>query len=177
MVERLCLQADFSDVAAGETQLDSPAEETGEPEVVKQKQSRQQLVVRSLFFDALVPILTTQVGRNEAGALACQLLREIARASREDPRCYPIQMALEYIQPRLVAVASSSLMPPASGSGGDLSKLVWNDLYPPSFIAPPLGNSALAKLKLDYVDAAKKASDNRGDGGENIRDGHNDGAG
>jgi hypothetical protein len=50
------------------------------------------------LFDNLVPILTTQVGRNEAPLLATQLLRELTKAKEN-------RVGLEYLQNRIVKLA------------------------------------------------------------------------
>jgi hypothetical protein len=65
------------------------------------------------MYDAILPILTTTVGRNEASMLASQLLREICRS--EDNR-----LGLLYVQQRLVELASRDAR---------VSQLVWNHLY------------------------------------------------
>lgn len=72
------------------------------------------MVVRSRLWDALVPILTTKVGRNEATVLASQLFRELAKADSNRP-------ALQYVQGRLVELASRD---------NRVAHLVWNYLYP-----------------------------------------------
>ena len=63
--------------------------------------------------DAIVPILTTKVGRNEAGMLAAQLLREISKSPAN-------RVGLRYVQSRLVELASRDPR---------VSQLVWNHLY------------------------------------------------
>jgi len=70
--------------------------------------------VRTRLFDAILPILTTTVGRNEAPVLAAQLLRELAKASTEN------EAGLAYIQERLVMLASRNPR---------LSQLVFQHLY------------------------------------------------
>jgi hypothetical protein len=50
------------------------------------------------LFDNLMPILTTQVGRNEAPLLATQLLRELTKAKEN-------RVGLEYLQNRIVGLA------------------------------------------------------------------------
>ena len=69
--------------------------------------------VRTRLFDALVPILTTTVGRNEASLLATQLLREISKSALN-------KIGLAYIQERLVELASRD---------SRVAHLVWNHLY------------------------------------------------
>lgn len=71
--------------------------------------------IRTRLYAALVPILTTNVGRNEASALAAQLFRELAQAADEN------KLGLQYVQSRLVELASRDAR---------VSQLVWNDLYP-----------------------------------------------
>jgi hypothetical protein len=71
---------------------------------------------RTRLYDALVPILTTTAGRNEASVLATQLFRELAQASEEN------RAGLQFVQSRLVELASRDPR---------VSLLVWNDLYPP----------------------------------------------
>jgi hypothetical protein len=71
--------------------------------------------IRTRLYDALVPILTTNVGRNEASVLATQLIRELAQASDEN------KLGLQYVQSRLVELACRDAR---------VSQLVWNDLYP-----------------------------------------------
>jgi hypothetical protein len=55
--------------------------------------------VRNRLYDALFPILTTQVGRNEAPLLASQLLRELSKANEN-------RIGRLYLQNRLAALAS-----------------------------------------------------------------------
>lgn len=71
--------------------------------------------VRVILYDALVPILTTNVGRSEASVLATQLFRELAQAADEN------KLGLQYVQGRLIELASRDAR---------VSQLVWNDLYP-----------------------------------------------
>jgi hypothetical protein len=80
--------------------------------------AKSQRVTRSRFFDSLIPILTTNVGRSEASTLASQILREVSKAKNEDNN---IQHGLLYVQQRLIEIASR----------GDqrVSHLVWNFLY------------------------------------------------
>lgn len=68
---------------------------------------------RNRLYDALLPILTTQVGRNEAPLLATQLLRELAKAEEN-------KIGLLYLQGRLVALASHDQR---------VAHLVFNHLY------------------------------------------------
>lgn len=56
---------------------------------------------RLRLYDAILPILTTQVGRNEAPLLSAQLLRELAKAPEN-------RMGSAYIQNRLRALSSSN---------------------------------------------------------------------
>jgi len=70
--------------------------------------------LRTRLFDAVVPILTTTAGRTEASAGAAQLLRELARAETN-------QAGLDYVQTRLVELASRDPR---------VSQLVWKELYP-----------------------------------------------
>jgi hypothetical protein len=65
------------------------------------------------LFDNLVPILTTQVGRNEAPLLATQLLRELRKAKENN-------VGLEYLQNRLVGLARKDTR---------IAHLVMNHLY------------------------------------------------
>jgi hypothetical protein len=69
--------------------------------------------LRTRLFDAIVPILTTGVGRNEASMLASQLLRELSKAEEN-------QLAFMYLQERLVELASRD---------SRVAQLVWNHLY------------------------------------------------
>ena len=68
---------------------------------------------RNRLYDTLLPILTTQVGRNEAPLLATQLLRELAKAEEN-------KMGFLYLQERLVALASQDQR---------VAHLVFNHLY------------------------------------------------
>jgi hypothetical protein len=68
---------------------------------------------RTRLLDALVPILTTAVGRNEASMLASQLFRELGKAEEN-------KEGLQYVQERLVELASRDAR---------VSTLVWNHLY------------------------------------------------
>ena len=54
---------------------------------------------RNRLFDAIVPILATQVGRNEAPLLATQLLRELSKAKENRIGCL-------YVQERIMTLAS-----------------------------------------------------------------------
>lgn len=69
------------------------------------------------LYDALVPILTTAVGRSDASLIATQLFRELSKARSENKR------GLLYVQSRLVELASRDER---------VSLLVWKDLYPPT---------------------------------------------
>jgi hypothetical protein len=69
--------------------------------------------VRTRLLDALVPILTTAVGRNESSMLASQLFRELSKAEEN-------KEGLLYVQERLVELASRDAR---------VSQLVWNHLY------------------------------------------------
>jgi hypothetical protein len=71
--------------------------------------------IRIGLYDALYPILTSNIGRSDASVLAAQLLRELARAGEENKE------GLLYMQGRLVELASRDAR---------VSQLVWNDLYP-----------------------------------------------
>lgn len=82
--------------------------------VVDTRRARCSPQVRTRLFDAILPILTTTVGRNEAPILAAQLLRELAKASTEN------EAGLAYIQERLVMLASRNAR---------LSQLVFQHLY------------------------------------------------
>ena len=68
---------------------------------------------KNRLYDALLPILTTQVGRNEAPLLATQLLRELAKSEEN-------KMGFLYLQGRLVALASHDQR---------VAHLVFNHLY------------------------------------------------
>jgi hypothetical protein len=65
------------------------------------------------LLDAILPILTTTVGKNEASMVASQFLREFSKASENE-------MALVTIQERLVELASRDAR---------IAQLVWNHLY------------------------------------------------
>ena len=54
---------------------------------------------RNRLYDAIVPILATQVGRNEAPLLASQLLRELSKAKENRIGCL-------YVQQRIMTLAS-----------------------------------------------------------------------
>jgi hypothetical protein len=69
---------------------------------------------RLRLYDAILPILTTQVGRNEAPLLSAQLLRELAKAPEN-------RMGSAYIQNRLCVLASSNPR---------VAHLYFNYLYP-----------------------------------------------
>lgn len=73
---------------------------------------------RTRLLDALVPILTTAVGRNEASMLASQLFRELSKAEEN-------KQGLIYVQERLVELASRDAR---------VSQLVWNHLYVTSIV-------------------------------------------
>lgn len=79
--------------------------------------------IRTRLYDALIPILTTTVGRNEASVLATQLFRELAQAAEN-------KLGLQYMQSRMVELASRDAR---------VSLLVWKDLYP---IPPNEGEAA-----------------------------------
>ena len=82
---------------------------------MKRKDSKPLLpMVRTRLWDALVPILTSKVGRNEATLLASHLFRELAKARSN-------QMALQYVQGRLVELASRD---------NRVANLLWNHLRP-----------------------------------------------
>lgn len=66
------------------------------------------------LYDALVPILTTNVGRNDATLLASQVFRELAQAPENE-------VGLQFVQAKLVGLAANDPR---------VSRLVWNDLYP-----------------------------------------------
>lgn len=68
---------------------------------------------RTRLLDALVPILTSAVGRNEASMLASQLFRELSKAEEN-------KQGLDYVQERLVELASRDER---------VSQLVWNHLF------------------------------------------------
>jgi hypothetical protein len=69
--------------------------------------------VRTKLFDSVVPILTTNVGRQEATVLASQFFRELNAASEN-------RVGFLYVQERLVELASRDAR---------ASSLVWNHLY------------------------------------------------
>jgi hypothetical protein len=81
---------------------------------------------RTRLFDALFPILTTTVGRNEASMLAAQLFREISKS--EDNR-----VGLLYVQERLIELASRDPR---------VSQLVWNHLLPDSSAEEAVGTTS-----------------------------------
>lgn len=71
--------------------------------------------IRTRLFDALVPILAGQVGRNESSMLASQLLKELAKAGNDT------RVGLSYIQTRLVELAARDAR---------ISQLAITHLYP-----------------------------------------------
>ena len=71
-------------------------------------------IVRTFLYDALFPILTTNIGRANASLMTVQLFRELAQAEENTE-------GFLYIQARLVELASRDPR---------VSQLVWNDLYP-----------------------------------------------
>jgi hypothetical protein len=71
--------------------------------------------IRTLLYDALIPILTTTIGRNEASALASQLFRELSKAKDAN------KVGLQYVRSRLIELA---------GRDARVSQLVWKHLYP-----------------------------------------------
>jgi hypothetical protein len=71
--------------------------------------------VRTRLFDALVPCLLGQVGRNESSVLASQVLKELAKAGGAS------RIGLAYIKHRLIEMAARD---------GRLSQLVFVHLYP-----------------------------------------------
>lgn len=68
------------------------------------------------FRNAILPILTTTVGRGDASLLGTQLLKELGQAEEN-------QSQILAIQPQLVELSSSNLR---------VSRLVWGDLFPVS---------------------------------------------
>lgn len=69
--------------------------------------------IRIRMYEALVPILTTAVGRSEASMLASHLFREISK-SREN------WVGLRYVQRRLMELAARDPR---------ISHLMWNHLF------------------------------------------------
>lgn len=65
-------------------------------------------------FQALLPILTTAAGRNDASSLAIQAFKELAQSEKNT-------VGLLALQPRLVELASRHLR---------ISRLVWEELFP-----------------------------------------------
>jgi len=65
------------------------------------------------LFEAVVPCLTTNAGRNEAPSQANQLMRELSMAKEN-------QIGFEYVRDRLAELASRDAR---------VSQLVWNHLY------------------------------------------------
>jgi hypothetical protein len=80
--------------------------------------------IRVRLFDALVPAVTTTVGRNDASLLATQLLRELSKTDAN-------RVAFQYIQSRLVTLASKDTR---------VAHLVWNHLYKPADRASAAGS-------------------------------------
>ena len=72
--------------------------------------------LRTGIWDAIVPILSTNTGRQDATLLATQLLRELSKAEEN-------RTGLMYIQERVVLLA---------GRDNRIAHLTWNQLYPPS---------------------------------------------
>jgi hypothetical protein len=79
---------------------------------------------RMRLLDAIVPILKSSAGRNEASLLASQLLRELSKAKEN-------RVGLLTIQERLVELASND--------NQRVSSVVWNHLYPPE--QPPASSA------------------------------------
>jgi hypothetical protein len=71
--------------------------------------------IRTRLYDALIPILTTTIGRSEASALASQLFRELSKANDAN------KVGLQYVRSRLIELA---------GRDARVSQLVWKHLYP-----------------------------------------------
>ena len=74
--------------------------------------------IRVELYDALIPILTTNVGRSDSSMLAVQLLRELAKAFDDN------KAGFLYVKGRLIEIASRDAR---------VSQLVWTDLYPIAF--------------------------------------------
>ena len=74
--------------------------------------------IRVELYDALIPILTTNVGRSDASVLAVQLLRELAKAADDN------KDGFLYVKGRLIEIASRDAR---------VSQVVWTDLYPLEF--------------------------------------------
>jgi hypothetical protein len=66
--------------------------------MAKRLGTRSNGLVNNRIFDAVVPILATKSGRNEAPHLAIQLLRELAKADEN-------KNGLMYIHERVIAIA------------------------------------------------------------------------
>jgi hypothetical protein len=77
-----------------------PLLELDSPSMAKRLGTKSNGLVNNRIFDAVVPILATKSGRNEAPLLAIQLLRELAKADQN-------KNGLMYIQERVIAIASS----------------------------------------------------------------------
>jgi hypothetical protein len=107
-------------------ELDSPrlAKRLGSTESDDQEQNKRLGYGRPQIrlFDALMCILVSRAGRNEAPILATQLLRELAKAPEN-------RVSLLYIQSRMLRLASRD---PAR-----LAHLAMNDLYPVDSLDTP----------------------------------------
>lgn len=94
-----------------------PLLELDSPELAKRLGTKTKTgLVHNRIFDAVVPILSTKSGRNEAPLLAIQLLRELSKAAEN-------KNGLLYIQERVIAMASKDPR---------VAHLAFNHLYPPN---------------------------------------------
>jgi hypothetical protein len=90
-----------------------PLQELDSPRIAARLGRDSSGALRTRLFDALVPCLTTQAGRNEASVLASQMFRELNKAGGN-------KAGFLYVQDRLVELASRDPR---------VSQLVWNHLY------------------------------------------------
>jgi hypothetical protein len=90
-----------------------PLLELDSPDMAKRVGTKSNGLVNNRLFDAVVPILAAQSGRNEAPMLATQLLRELSKAEENKD-------GFMYIQERVMASASKDPR---------VAHLVFNHLY------------------------------------------------
>jgi hypothetical protein len=76
-----------------------PLLELDSPRLAQRLGTKQDERPRNRLYDAIFPILGTQVGRNEAPLLASQLLRELSKAKENRIGCL-------YVQERIIALGS-----------------------------------------------------------------------
>jgi hypothetical protein len=90
-----------------------PLLELDSPGMAKRLGTKPNGQVKTRVFDAIVPVLVAQSGRNEAPILASQLLRELSKAEEN-------KLGLMYIQERVIALASKDPR---------VAHLAFNNLY------------------------------------------------